>query len=260
MTREVTVNCLIEQPRLQFALHGMGTWSDEGQVALEDDVEKLRQLVEACLADEASDAGDAAVVFGDHLRGQRIGLIVKQRAEFEDVDALVVEAEAFLAKQHRARTVELDRERDHRHHRRNQQQDQGPDDPVEQPFQHQIPVGDRSLEDIEHRDFAEIGIGAGPETQFVGVRGQADIHRQHPQLLEHLQNAGFGRDRQREQHEIEPGPPREFEHVVDLAELRASGAGIECTRVVAVIEYAENFDVRVRLRSQRLDEIFSALV
>src|SRR3984893_14264788 len=87
MTREITVDGFVEQLALQLALHRVGTRADQREVALEYDVEELRQFVEAGLADEAADAGDAAVVFGYDLGGQRIGLIVVERAELEDVDA-----------------------------------------------------------------------------------------------------------------------------------------------------------------------------
>src|SRR6202043_2733283 len=82
---EIAVDRLVEQPALQFALHGVRARTDQRQSALEYDVEQLRQFVETGLADEASDAGDAAVVLGHDFRGQWIGLIVVQRAKLEDV-------------------------------------------------------------------------------------------------------------------------------------------------------------------------------
>src|SRR5882724_3739440 len=163
VTREISVHGFVEQPALQFALHRVRARTDQREIALEHDVEKLRQFVEAGPADEAPDAGDAAVVLGHDLRGQRVGLIVVQRAKLEDVDALVVESETLLAEQHRARTVELDRNRDQRHQRRGQKQDDAADQMVEQPLHHQVPVGDRRLEHVEGRNLAEIGIGAGTE-------------------------------------------------------------------------------------------------
>ena len=134
------------------------------------------------------------------------------------------------------------------------------DHPVEQPFHHQIPVGDRRLEHVERRHLAEIGIGARTEAQLVGVRGQSDIDRQHPQLLQHFQDAGLRRDRQREQHEVDAGAAGEFDDVVDLAELRAAGARIERAVVVAVVEHAEHVDVGIVLLVQRLDQLLAALV
>src|ERR1700730_14908645 len=225
VTREIAVHRFVEQPALQFALHGVRARTDQREVALEHDVEQLRQFVETGLADEASDAGDAAVVLGHDFRGQWIGLIVVQRAKLEDVDALVVESEPLLAEQHRARTVELDGERDRRHHRQGQQQPEGADDMVEQPFHHQIPVGDRRLENIQRRDLAEIGIGAGAEAQLVGVGGKPDVDRQHPQFLQHFENPRLRRNRQREQHEVDTGAAGKFDDIVDLAEFCAAPAG-----------------------------------
>jgi hypothetical protein len=48
----------------------------------------------------------------------RIGHLVAQRPELEDLDDLVVEAVALLAEQRRTGTVEPDRDRRRRHHRR----------------------------------------------------------------------------------------------------------------------------------------------
>src|ERR1700731_1638598 len=52
MAREIAVNGLVEQPALQLALHRMRAGADERKVALEHDVEQLRQFVEAGLANE----------------------------------------------------------------------------------------------------------------------------------------------------------------------------------------------------------------
>src|SRR6201998_2686415 len=150
--RQMTVHGFVEQPALQFALHRVRARADQRKIALEHHVEELRQFVEAALADEAPDPGDAAVVLGHDLGGERIGVMVVQRSKFEDVDALIVEPEPLLAEQHRSRAVEFDRERDDRHHRCGQQQNDGADDMVEQPLYHQMPVGDRRLEDIEGRN------------------------------------------------------------------------------------------------------------
>ena len=221
----------------------MRTRADQRKVAFDHDVEKLRQFVKAGLADEASDAGDARIIPGHDRGGQRIGLIMVQRTELEDVDALIVEAEPLLAEQHRTRAVELDRERDHRHQRRGQQQYDGADDMVEQPLHHQIPIGNRRLENIQRRDLAEIGIGAGTEAQLVGMGRQANVDRQYPQFLQHFENARLRRNRQCEQHEVDAGAAGEFNDIVDLAELRTSGAGFKRAVVVAIVEHAENVDV-----------------
>src|SRR5580704_8450345 len=260
MACEIAVDRLVEQPALQLALNGVRTGADQREIALENHVEKLRQLVEAGFADEASDPCNAAVVLGHDLGRQRIGMLVVQRAELEDVDTLVVEAEPLLAKQHRTRAVDPDRERDQRHHRQCRQQGQDADDVVEQPFHHQIPVGDRRLENIQCRHLAEIRIGARPEAQLVGMGGKPDVDRQDPQFLQHFENPRLRRNRQREQHEIDAGAAGEFDDIVDLAEFRAAGTGLECAIVVAVIEHAEHIDVRILLNPERLDQLFAVLV
>src|ERR1700694_5461884 len=260
VTREIAVHRFVEQPSLQFALHGVRPMTDQREVAFEHDVEELRQFVEAGLADKTSDAGNAAVVLGHDLCGERIGLIVVQRAKLEDVDALVVEAESLLAEQHRTGTVEFYGERDQCHERRGEQQNEGADDVVEQPLHHQVPVGDRRLENIEGWDLAEIGIGAGTEAQLVGVGGKPDVYRQHPQFFQHLENPRLRRNRQREQHQVDAGAAGKFDDIVDLAEFCAARAGFQRAIVVAVIEYAEDVDIRIVLGLERFDQFFAVLV
>src|SRR5271155_1114207 len=51
VAREISVDRLVEQPALQFALHGVRARADQREIALEHHVEELRQLVEAGLAD-----------------------------------------------------------------------------------------------------------------------------------------------------------------------------------------------------------------
>ena len=131
---------------------------------------------------------------------------------------------------------------------------------VEQPFHHQVPIGDRRLEHVERRHLAEIGIGAGAEAQLVGMRRQADIDRQHPQLLQHFEDARLGRDRQRKEHEVDAGAAGEFDDVVDLAEFGAAGAGIQRAAVVAVVEHAEHGNVGVVLGLQRFDELLAVFI
>jgi hypothetical protein len=77
VAREIAVDRLVEQPVCGLALHRVRARADQRQVALEHDVEELRQLVEAGLADEAADAGDARIVLGDELGGGRVGLVVR---------------------------------------------------------------------------------------------------------------------------------------------------------------------------------------
>src|ERR1700733_5167669 len=260
VTREIAVHGFVEPPALQLALHGVRTRTDQREVALEHDVEELRQFVKAGLADEASDAGDAAVVPGHDLGRQRIGLVVVQRAKLEDVDALVVEAEPLLAEQHRTGAVEFDRKRDQRHDRRGQQQDDRADDVIEQPLHHQVPVGDRRLENVQRRHLSQIGIGARAETQLVGVGGKPDVDRQYPQLLQHFENPRLRGNRQREQHEVDAGAAGKLDDVVDLAELGGAGGGIERAAVVAVVEHAEDIDVGIFLGIEGRNQMFAVLI
>ena len=98
---------------------------------------------------------------------------------------------------------------------------------------------------------ADVGIGARAEAQLVGVRREADVDRQHPELLQHLQDAALGRDRQREDHEIDAGAAREFDEIVDAC--RACGRPAHDGRravVAAVVEHADDADVGVALRAR----------
>src|SRR5689334_5521417 len=196
MAGEIAVDSFVEQLCLQFALHRMRAGTDQGEIALEHDIEKLGQLVKAGLADEAADARDTWIVLCDDLGRVRIGLVMIERAELENVDALIVEAEALLAEQYGSGAVELDRKCDERHDGQRDQQRERADHAIEQPFHHEIPVGDRRLENVEGWHLAQIGIGAGTKPQLVGVRRQPDVDWQHPQFFQHLENARFRRNRQ----------------------------------------------------------------
>jgi len=110
---------------------------------------------------------------------------------------------------------------------------------------------------VQRRNLAEIGIGAGAEAQLVGVGGKPNVDRQHPQFLQHFQNPRLRRNRQREQHEVDAGAAGKLDDVVDLAEFRAAGAGIKRARVVAVVEHAEDVDVGIVLGLERLDQLFA---
>src|SRR5690606_21877003 len=93
--------------------------SDDRHVAAED-VPKLRELVDAGLAHEATNARDARVILRGELGagGLRIG---PHRAELVDAEEFAVLTEAILAIEHGASRVELDREDDQRHQRQDDQ-------------------------------------------------------------------------------------------------------------------------------------------
>jgi hypothetical protein len=114
--------------------------------------------------------------------------------------------------------------------------------------------GDRLVGDIEQRDRAEIGISARSEAELVVVRGEPDIDRQHPQLLEHLQDAALGRDRQRKQDQIDAGLARELDQIVDGAELLMAANTGRRAPVAAIVEHADDAHVGIRLHRQRLHQ------
>ena len=122
-------------------------------------------------------------LLGDHLLRRRIGDVVVHRAELEDLDHLVVEAVALLPEEDRTGAVEPDGDHRGEQHRRQQDERQRREDDVERPLDDDVPVGDRLVEDVEERHRADEGVGARPEAQLVGVRRQADVDRQHPELL-----------------------------------------------------------------------------
>jgi len=92
------------------------------------------------------------------------------------------------------------------------------------------------------------------------MRGQADIDRQDPQLLQHFEDAGLRRDRQREQHEVDPRAPGELDDIVHLAELGQAGAGVLRTAVAAVVEHAEDLEVGIVLGAERGDQLLAVAV
>jgi len=91
-----------------------------------------------------------------------------------------------------------------------------------------------------------------------GVRRQPDIDRQYPQLLEHLQDAVLGRDRQREDHQIDAGRTGEFDQVLDRAELGNALAACRAAVVAAIVEYPDDANVGIALRRNRADQCLAA--
>jgi hypothetical protein len=80
------------------------------------------------------------------------------------------------------------------------------------------------------------------------VRRQADIDRQYPQLLEHMKNTAFRRDRQRKDYEIYPGFAGKLDDVVDNAEIGHAIANRKTSAVVAVIKHADHVQIGIALR------------
>ena len=75
-----------------------------------DNVQELRQFVEAGASQERTDARDAWIVAPCQLLGVGVGLIGVHGAEFQHLNQAVVEAVALLPEQYRAPAVELDQQ------------------------------------------------------------------------------------------------------------------------------------------------------
>ena len=111
VSREITIHRLVVRVLGGLGIDCVRTRSDQGQIADEDDIKELRQLVEACLANETSDPGHARVVPADLLGRIGVSELRVDRAKLVDFDELVVEAITPLLEKHRALAFELDGER-----------------------------------------------------------------------------------------------------------------------------------------------------
>jgi hypothetical protein len=79
-------------------------------------------------------------------------------------------------------------------------------------------------------------------------------------LLEHFQDAALGRDRQREDDEIDAGAPGKAHEVVDCAELLPLADLRERALLAAVIEHAEHAHVAVALGGKGADQSIAARI
>ena len=66
-------------------------------------------------------------------------------------------------------------------------------------------------------------------------------------------------DRQREDHEIDAGPPRELDQIVHRAELARAGGGLRRAVVAAVVEQADHANVGIALLAHRLGQRFAGI-
>lgn len=104
----------------------LGPRADQAHIA-PDHVPQLGQLVQAELAQEGADPGTPVVV--GRGPGGILGVVHPHAAEFQHREDLLVQAHALLLEQHRARTGQLDRDRDEQQQRAQQdQRDQAGDD------------------------------------------------------------------------------------------------------------------------------------
>lgn len=104
----VTVGVLgIDLAELVNEVWAFRSWPDEAHVA-DEDVPDLRQFVEACGADEASDFRDARVMVGGELRAGIFFGVDAHGAEFVYLVVLAEAADADLAVECRATVFEPD--------------------------------------------------------------------------------------------------------------------------------------------------------
>ena len=100
--------------------------ADQREIALEGNIEQLRQFVERKLADDAPDPCHARVVSRDLPRAVGVEPVDIHRTELVDLDLFVVEAVTNLLEQHGAARVELHRQSDERQQRRQDNDDASP--------------------------------------------------------------------------------------------------------------------------------------
>ena len=95
---------------------------------------------------------------------------------------------------------------------------------------------------------------APTEAQAAHMRGEADVDRQHPELAHHLQEPFFGRDRQRDEQQVDARAAREFHEIVDGAEFGHAAGGGRRAVIGAVVEQAADVQIGVLLCAQGVDQ------
>src|SRR5512138_1267256 len=103
----IGVHRLLVEPAGRLGRGRVGARADQGHVTLED-VDELRQLVEAGPAQEAPHPRHPVVVAPGQYLGVGVGQVVVHGAEFPALEQIVVEAVALLPEEHRAPRIELD--------------------------------------------------------------------------------------------------------------------------------------------------------
>ncbi len=135
MANHVVGNFAFELPDVKRAL---GARPDDAHIAAQN-VPKLRQLVQAPIAQEAAQRRDARIVA--HAQP---GLLVElfraggHRAKFQHAERPAIGADPFLLEKDRAARGELDAERDQQQKRHAQQKRHTREDDVKNPFENPI--------------------------------------------------------------------------------------------------------------------------
>src|SRR5450830_210955 len=198
MTRGVLLDGFLEQDARRLGGRGVGARADHRHAA-DEDIEQLWQLVEAGPADKTSDPGDSRIAAGGLCFGVGIALVLMHRAELEDFDQAVVVAVALLAKQHRARRVDFDRQGRQQHERRQEDQREARQDHVLQALEHRRPAAQGHLGRVEHRQVGDFGDAVVGMPEGNHVRHQQHVDRQAAQFANDVVHAVFRRPGQGDQ-------------------------------------------------------------
>src|ERR1700759_1026574 len=113
MPRKIAIDRFVELAVLDLLIDGVRPRSNQREITLEDDVDELRQLIDASLANETADAGYPRIVLGNALLHGMVGFVGVERTEFVDLDGLIVEAMASLLEENRTAAVEFNGKRHH---------------------------------------------------------------------------------------------------------------------------------------------------
>jgi hypothetical protein len=108
------------------------------------------------------------------------------------------------------------------------------------------PVGDRLVGKVEKGDRADIGIGPRPKAQALQMSAQPDIHREDPELAEHLHETGLGGERKGDGQEIDARPARKVDELGNRPKLAIAADHGRRAVIVAIVEHADDLDVGSR--------------
>src|SRR5262249_47346276 len=97
------------------------------------DVEELRQLIQAVTANKGADASNTAIAIGGPARTPLLPILA-HGAKFQNLELRAVQASSFLLEQHRPPALEHDRGRHQAHDRQGNNQDQRRDTNIHEPF------------------------------------------------------------------------------------------------------------------------------
>ena len=132
-------------------LRPLGAGPDNRHVTLED-IHKLRELIQAALADDAPDGRDARIIYAGGEAGDAVLLgIDAHGAELDDLELAAVLCQPGLLIEDGAAVIQLDRQGGKQHQRTEQNERQPGADDIKEPFnKHVFRAKDRTA-DEEHR-------------------------------------------------------------------------------------------------------------